>query len=188
MTGTQGARDVLNGPRWRVSHECSTGTSGRMAPLRDPGRSRLMGVSEQALVCPPGRFAFPNPRARQDPAWVMRTLTDDVGAGHGTKLRTEGGHGLYALCRQEFAHRAVTLANKQNAHLVQTLALHQVLGYAYHGTAGRCSWGSMGMPGCAHESKCPKLQRLANLALGRTPTHVGCHVLGWFGCGGGHGS
>jgi hypothetical protein len=188
VAGAYGARmaclmDQVGGCR----KTCSTGVFWKDGSLVPPGRLRLVGASEQALLCPPGRFAFPKPRVRQDPAGLRQTLTDDLGAGYGAMHRAEGGHGRYALCRQIIANRGVILADRE-LYLVQTAAWTTRPRPWVRVSRDRrqVQLGKHGDAWLAHESKCPNLQRLANLS--RAPV-AGCLLRAWLvRCGGGHGN
>lgn len=130
---------------------------------------------------------------RQDPAGLRQTLADDAGARYGTTHRTEGGRGPMISGGSSSQLFEMTVADKRcldfctartgllYIDLVQTLAGTKSLGTRITGPQAGAAWGSMGLPGWAHESKCPNLQRLANLASrlsGARPRIAACDVLG----------
>lgn len=65
--------------------------------------------------------------------------------------RTEEGHSRSWSQRRAKLHivndcaRQVGAPPRSNSDISSRPGLDHALGYAYHGTAGRCSWGSMGM-------------------------------------------
>lgn len=101
--------------------------------------------------------------------------------------RTEGGHGLCALCKHLAIDRGVTVADTDRVLHLQDrcavfhpdLGLDHVLGYAYHGTTGKCSWRSMGMPDWRMNQNVRSC-RSCQMARGRRP-QAACYGLGWLG-------